>query len=177
MDQEPSWQRQLVIGLSALLAIALLIGGVLAVIAVKAADYAGLGDGNPAASTSSPDPILPTTGEATKTAGPPTRNPPSTTPTHRKPQHHGITLTASPAQVPSYGRINLIGSYPGHDGARLQVQRSIGDGAFSDFPTSTSVSNGAFGTYIQTSMVGVNHIRMIDPTTGATSNVVTVRVG
>lgn len=179
MDQEPSWQRQLVIGLSALLAIGVLIGGIFAVIAVKAADYAGIGEDR---GTSSPAPILPTTGDRTSTAPPtttatePTTPPKPTKPTKRKPQHP-ITLTASPPSVGSFERVNLSGRYPGHDGARLQVQRSLGSGPWADFPIDTSVSDGGYATYIQTSMLGVNHFRMLDKTTGAMSNVATVTIG
>jgi hypothetical protein len=177
LDQEPSWQRQLLIGLSVLLVIGLLIGGILAVIAVKAADYVGLGDGAGLA-TSSPEPILPTTGSATHTVAPPTHTPPSTTthPTHKPPA--GPTLTVNPTKVASFGRINLSGRYPGHDGTALQVQRSLGNGPWADFPVSpTTVSGGTYATYIQSSMVGQNHLRMIDQATGRTSNVVTVTIG
>jgi hypothetical protein len=180
VEQEPSWQRQLLIGLSVLLAIGLLVGGIIAVIAVKAADYVGLG-GTPGNSTSGPNPILPTTGDATHTAGPPTRTPASTTQTTTHPTAHqprpAFSLVARPTAVASFGKINLTGRYPGHDGTTLQVQRSIGKGPWEDFPTTTAVSGGTFATYIQTSMVGVNHIRMLDKATGKTSSTVTVRVG
>jgi hypothetical protein len=178
VEKEPSWQRTLLIGLSVLLVIGVLVGGIFAVIAVKTADYVGLGEGSDG--TTSPAPILPTTGDATHTAKPP-RTPPTTTTTRRThrppPAQHGLTLSASPKSVPSYGKINLSGVYAGHDGATLQVQRAVGTGAWSDFPTTTAVTDGAYATYIQTSMVGVNHIRMLDKATGTMSNVVTVRVG
>ena len=178
MEQEPSWQRQLLVGLSMLLVIAVLLGGILAVIAVKAADYVGLGNGA-GLSTSSPGPILPTTGDATHTPAPSTNTPPSTTTT---PKPHktrsGLTLTASPKSVASFGRINLTGSYPGHDGAAVQVQRALKNGPWQDFPVSpTTVSGGSYATYVQTSMVGINHFRMVDVVTGKASNIVTVRIG
>ncbi len=78
----------------------------------------------------------------------------------------------------SFERINLTGTYAGHDGSTLQVQRSLGTGPWADFPaTPTTVSSGTFATYIQTSMLGANHIRMVDTVTGAMSNVVTVTIG
>lgn len=177
MDEEPSWQRQLLVGLSVLLVIGLLIGGIFAFIAVRAADYVGIGDGI-GTSTSSPEPILPTTGDATHTVEPPTTTPPSTTiHTTHKPRS-ALSLEASPDHVASFQRINLTGTYAGHDGSRLQVQRSLGDGPWADFPvTPTSVSNGTYATYIQTSMTGENHIRMVDTVTGVMSNVVTVTIG
>jgi hypothetical protein len=176
VDHEPSWQRQLLVGLSVLLVIGLLIGGILAIIAVKAADYVGLGDGA-GLSTSNTGPIMPTTGDPTHTVSPPTPTPPSTTHHTHKPRS-GLTLTASPTHVSSFDRINLTGHYPGHDGAALQVQRSLGDGPWEDFPVNpTTVSEGTYATYIQTSMVGKNHIRMVDTATGKMSNVVTVTIG
>lgn len=176
MDDEPSWQRQLVIGLGALLAIAVLIGGILAVIAVRAADYVGIGD---TSSTSDPSLVIPTDnppGSPSTTS--PTTTPPTSAPTSRPPPpQHVLSLVASPRTAGSFERVNLTGSYPGRDGATLQVQRSLGSGPWSDFPTSTTVRSGRFATYIQTSMVGVNHFRMVDEASGRTSNPVTVTIG
>jgi hypothetical protein len=174
-DQEPSWQRQLAVGIGVLLAIGVLIGAIVAVVAVKAADYAGLGD--PSTGRSSPEPILPSTGQVT--ASPPTKTPHSSPPTSKRPRkpQPAIRLTASPPSAGSYEKVNLTGTYPGHDGATLQVQRSLGNGPWSDFPTTTHVSGGSFATYIQTGMVGVNHFRMLDQATGKTSNVATVTIG
>jgi hypothetical protein len=174
-DQEPSWQRQLAVGFGVLIAIGVLIGAIVAVVAVKAADYAGLGD--PSTGRSSPEPILPSTGQVTET--PPTKTPHSHPPTSSAPpQHqHAIRLTASPPSVGTYQKVNLTGTYPGHDGTTLQVQRSLGNGPWSDFPTTTHVSGGRFATYIETGMVGVNHFRMLDKSTGKTSNVATVTIG
>jgi hypothetical protein len=176
---ESSWQRQLVIGLSALLAIAVLVGGILGVIALKAADYAGIGNSVHLGST--PDVILPTTGDASTT---PSNTAPSTTTktsptrtTRRRPPRRLITLAVSPKHAGSYQRVNLTGTYPGHDGASLQVQRSLGQGPWADFPTGASVSGGTFATFIETGMVGINHFRMLDKATGKTSNTVAVRIG
>jgi len=179
VDQEPSWQRQLLISVVVLLTIGLLVGGIFAFIAVRTADYVGLGNGV-GDSTSSPEPILPTTGDATHTEAPPRSTPPtSTTPgssVHRPTS--AIRLMVSPKTVGSFDRINLTGTYPGHDGSKLQVQRSLGDGPWADFPVSpTTVSGGAYATYIQTSMLGENHVRMVDVATGTMSNVVTVKIG
>jgi hypothetical protein len=178
-DEEPNWQRQLAVGLGVLLAIGVLIGAVVAVVAVKAADYAGLGDSSTGRST--PEPILPSTAGAV-TDSPPTKTPHSSPPSSsrsQKPpsQQHAIRLAASPPSAGSYERVNLTGTYPGHDGATLQVQRSLGSGAWSDFPTTAHVSGGRFATYIQTGMTGVNHFRMLDQATGKTSNVATVTIG
>ena len=45
-DEEPSWQRQLLVGLGVLLAVAVLLAGIMAVVGLKFADYAGLGGGS-----------------------------------------------------------------------------------------------------------------------------------
>lgn len=179
MDDEPSWQRQLAIGLGALLAIAVLIGAVLAVIAVRAADYVGIGD---TSSHSGDAPVIPPTAAATKQLHPttpasptsPTTSSPASTP---HPPVHVITLTASPRTVGSFERINLTGSYPGGDGTALQVQRSVGNGPWSDFPTDATVREGRFATYVKTAMLGLNHFRMLDKQTGKTSNAVAVTIG
>lgn len=171
-NPEPTWQRQLLVGLSVLLVIGVLVGVIVAGIAVKAADYLGVGSGH---SGSTPESVLPSTGDATKVeptkTPPPSSPPPSTTPVT------AITLTETPATVAAGEHINLSGQYPGGDGATLQIQRSIGSGAWADFPVTTNVSGGAFATYIITSYTGVNHIRVVDKATGKMSNVVTVTVG
>ena len=181
MDRhESSWQRQLVIGLTALLAVAVLIGGILGVIALKAANYVGIGNNVHIGST--PEAILPTTGDAgptPSTTGPPpsTTSPTKTTRRPSPPPRRLITLAVNPKQAGSYQRVNLTGTYPGHDGATLQVQRSLGQGPWSDFPTGAHVSGGRFATYIQTGMTGINHFRMLDKANGKTSNTVAVRIG
>ena len=173
-DQEPSWQRQLVIGLSVLLVIGVLIGGIGAFVGLKFADYAGIGHVETTSNT--PESILPSTGNATKQA-PTRRPPPPSTVNPPPPPQHAMTLTASPANAASYQQVNLTGSFQGHDGTTLQVQRSVGNGPWADFPTTTHVSGGQYATFIKTGMVGTNHFRMIDTATGVTSNVVTVKIG
>ena len=42
MDDETDWRKQLLVGLGVLVIVALLIGGVVGVIAIKAADVAGI---------------------------------------------------------------------------------------------------------------------------------------
>ena len=86
-----------------------------------------------------------------------------------------ITLFASPSQVVNGERIDLSGVYVDGDGVALQVQRQDG-AAWLDFPTKANVSGGAFETYIYTGRIGPNVFRMFDPTTGRSSNAVTVTV-
>ena len=73
-------------------------------------------------------------------------------------------------------QIDLSGSYPGGDGAILQVQRFEG-GSWVDFPVTMSVTGDSFDTFILTGHTGVNRIRVIDTTNGDKSNEIKVTVG
>lgn len=88
----------------------------------------------------------------------------------------GISLTAGQQSVSPMQQIDLTGTYPGGEGAILQVQR-FENGAWSDFPVTMSVSGGTFATYVQTSQVGANKFRAIDTDTQVASNELTVTVG
>lgn len=87
-----------------------------------------------------------------------------------------LALSASPVMVKPMERINLTGSWAGHDAMGLMVQR-FENGRWVDFGIQTQVNVGTFGTYVQTGHVGDNKFRVIDPNTGTTSNEVTVTVG
>lgn len=176
--QEPNWQRQLLIGIVALLVVGLVIGAIVAVLAVKAADVTlnGSGPGHQG-------PIIPSSaGFHSPTT--PRRTSPSTAGSHptappktRHPHHRTLTLSASPRHVSSMARINLTGSYPGHSGTTLQVQRSFRGGAWEDFPVTVRVDSDHFATYVETGYSGANRFRVIDKATGKTSNPVLVIVG
>lgn len=177
MDEEPSWQRQLAVGVVALLIVGGIVGGIAAVIAMKSADYFGLGDKTGHAT--GPVTILPTTGQ-TPTHSAPTTSTPTTSPrtthhTHKPPS--ALTLQASPDAVPIDGKITLSGAFPGHDGDTLRVQRRLAGEAWADFPATAPLNAGTFSTYIETGRTGVNEIRVRDETTGTVSNVVKVTVG
>lgn len=88
----------------------------------------------------------------------------------------GISLSAGQQSVSPMQQIDLTGTYPGGEGAILQVQR-FENGAWSDFPVTMSVSGGTFATYVQTSQVGANQFRVIDTDTQVASNELTVTVG
>jgi hypothetical protein len=165
-DFEPTWQRQLLVGLGVLLVIGAVVGVIVAGIAVRAADYLGVGDHH----SSTPALVLPSTGNATHTASSPP--PPSSHP----PPAPTITLSMSPTSVAASQRVNISGHYPGGDGSTLQVQRALGSGPWADFPVTTHVTGDSYATYIETSYTGINHFRMRDAATGKTSNVVTVTI-
>jgi hypothetical protein len=72
-------------------------------------------------------------------------------------------------------RIYLRGTYPGGEGAILQVQQWEG-GAWGIFPVTASVSNETFTTYIQTSQQGKNRFRVVDTDSGEASNEIRVTI-
>ena len=184
-DEDAPWTRQLLVGAGVLVAVALVIGGVVSVIALGAAKVTGI---DSAGSGPSSPPSLyipsdqPTTRpenfpDPTKPSGSASAAPaPSAAPTaKKKPKSKAISLQAFPAKVGANQRINLTGVYQGGEGAQLQVQRF--DGGWSDFPVSTSVSGGLFNTYIFSGRSGTNRFRMVDKANGRHSNAVRVQIG
>jgi hypothetical protein len=178
MDDESDWLKQLLVGMAVLVIVALLVGGIVGLIAVKAANVAGIGT-TPAPDTSFAFPTPSRTQPTTQTS--PTRQTtpvPTTgsTPRRHPRQRSGITLTVSPIQAGVYERVNLTGTYQAPSGTSLQVQRREG-ASWVDFPTSASVNGGTFATYIQTGHPGQNRFRVVDSATGKASNIVTVQIG
>ena len=81
-------------------------------------------------------------------------------------------------QVRPMQRIDLTGTYPGGEGAVLQVQRATGPGdSWVDFPVTVTVSGGTFSTYVQTGRTGPNRFRVIDTDNDEPSNEVTITIG
>ncbi|HEX4190354.1 MAG TPA: hypothetical protein VHZ06_05110 [Marmoricola sp.] len=87
-----------------------------------------------------------------------------------------LFLSASPVSVQSEQRINLTGSWPGHDSVSLLVQR-FENGAWADFGVQVEVDIGTFATFVETGHAGDNKFRVYDPSSGTASNAVTVAVG
>jgi hypothetical protein len=181
-DEEAPWTRQLLVGVGAVVVVALLIGGIVSVVALGAAKVTGIGTARPTA-TAEPSLYIPSGQPTTKvdpypgaTARPSASSRPTRTPAppevKKKP---AIELRASPLEVAANERITLTGSYRGHDGVRLQIQRFDG-GAWGDFPVQATVTGGVFSTYIITSRSGVNRLRVADPAGGPTSKAVKVTV-
>lgn len=88
----------------------------------------------------------------------------------------GLQLQMGPRSAQPMERLNLTGTYAGHNDVSLQVQR-LEDGTWADFPTRANVNMGQFETYVMTSQTGPNKFRVYDPTTQKGSNVVTVTIG
>ncbi|HEX6246402.1 MAG TPA: hypothetical protein VFZ64_00910 [Nocardioidaceae bacterium] len=195
-DDETPWYRPLIVGLGAMLGVAVLVGGLIGLVALGAANVAGLGDDRP---TTQEEPTL-YIPERTASETPGAEDDGLTLedlnggvdPTEtraadeeseqskkkakkkkRKPESV-ISLSASPLEVAQMERIYLSGTYPRGEGASLQVQRM--QGSWTDFPTSTSVSGGTFSTYVMTGQSGTNKFRVVDASTGKKSNPVTVQV-
>ena len=182
-DEDAPWTRQLAVGIGALLAVALVIGGVMSVVALGAAKVTGLGGGHPTATappslyfptgdpTTSPQ-TYPVPKDSDQASPSPSKQSPRATPTKKT---RAISLQAFPQQVSPNERINLTGVYQGGEGARLQVQRF--ENGWVDFPVSTSVTGGSFTTYIYTGRSGPNRFRVIDREADTASNPVKVVVG
>lgn len=182
-DDEARLSRTLLMGIGALLAVSLLVGGVVGVIAFGAAKMSGIGEatGGP---TQEPSLYIPSGEPSTspeaypdppETSAAPTEEPtPSEEPTPTKPAKE-ISLQAYPASVAPGERINLTGVFPTGEGAQLQVQRF--EGGWSNFPVTATVRGGTFETYVLTSRTGKQRFRVVDMATGRASNPVSVTVG
>ncbi len=87
-----------------------------------------------------------------------------------------ISLSSAQTEVSPMGQIDLTGTYPGGEGAILQVQR-FENGSWQDFPASpVSVSDQTFSTYVQTGVPGLQRFRVVDTRTNKPSNEVRVTV-
>jgi hypothetical protein len=88
-----------------------------------------------------------------------------------------LQLNVTPVFARPMERVNLTGSYPGHDAVSLQVQR-FQNGQWTDFSGVTaSVNLGTFQTFVMTGQAGDNKFRVFDPQSQIGSNPVTVTIG
>lgn len=178
-------QRPVLAGLLALVGVAVAVGLIAAVAVVAGAHVLGLGGGRADGSVGGAGATmyLPKP-RKTHASGPsitlgssPTRSAPTTN-RHlkgHKPAHR-ISLQAGEQLVAPMGRIDLSGTYPGGEGAVLNVQK-FSNGSWQDFYSiSATVTNATFSTYIQTGTPGVNRFRVIDSDTKVTSNEVSVTI-
>lgn len=196
-DDDTPWYRSLLIGVGAMLGVALVVGGVISLVALGAVNLSGFGDERvtvqeepslyiPSYSPTPEDEDDPgltledlnggggsdAESEQPEESQKPAKNDKKK---KRKKPRSVISLSASPLEVSSMERIYLTGTFPGGEGVSLQVQR-MEDG-WTDFPVSTSVSGGTFSTYVMTGRNGDNRFRVVDPASGKKSNPVKVRVG
>ncbi|MEO5709259.1 MAG: hypothetical protein ABIQ59_05515 [Nocardioidaceae bacterium] len=182
-DEDAHWSRQLLVAVGVLVAVALVIGGVVSVVALGAANVSGIDDARTTA-TAKPSLFIPSGEPTTRpeqypdpvgSGGSDAASPsatPSKSPTKRP---RAISLQAFPRQVSANERINLTGVYAGAEGTSLQVQRF--EGSWIDFPVDASVKGGAFTTYVYTGRSGLNRFRVVDQASGKKSNAVRVTIG
>jgi hypothetical protein len=183
-DEHSGWLRQFLLGTGLLLVVALLIGGIVGVVVLGMLNVLGVGSASGSAGqrptlyipdlspTTSPKAYaLPPAATASTTA--PSASPSaSAKPKKPKPQ---ISLQGFPDHVAPGQRISLTGTYPGGEGATLQVQQF--QQGWSDFPVTATVSGGIFTTYVITSRTGPQRFRVVDQASGRHSNDVQVAVG
>jgi hypothetical protein len=187
-DPDESPRRDVLSGLAALVAVALVIGGVVSVVALGAVKVSGLADSTPKA-TAKPSLYIPSgtpttgleggaspTGVPSDSASPDDSGSAGGSPSP-SPKPKAISLQATPLKVAPGQRVTLSGVYVKHEGATLQVQRFEPGGGWTDFPVTTAVVGGQFTTYITTSRPGVNRLRVADPAAGKVSNAVRVTIG
>lgn len=189
-DQERT-ERPVLNGLIALAAVALTVGLVLGGLTLVGTRMLGIGDeGGGGGGTEARDSLYLPQPQKTEGSGPlvtlateaeedetetETDEPEQSEKTKTEDAAERISLSAGQTSVENFGRIDLTGTYPGGEGAILQVQR-YESGSWSDFEATISVSNETFSSYIQTGVSGQNRFRVIDKATGETSNEVKVTV-
>jgi hypothetical protein len=173
-------------GLLALAGVAVAVGLVLGLVVLAGTHVLGLrGDEQGATTTSDRSLYLPrpektptpTAPQVTLAPGASSSAPPDNgkEPKESESPDTPIALSAGQTEVGPMERIDLTGTYPGGEGAILQVERFI-QGSWGQFDVTASVSNETFATYVQTGQLGVNKFRVRDTDTGALSNPVTVRI-
>jgi hypothetical protein len=178
-------ERPVMFGLLALLGVAVAVGLVASIAVVVGAHVLGLGGGHAAtvAGDDGASMVVPKPQKTQPASGPSITlgsNPTSSTtesksPTIKKPKK-SISLQAGQTSVSPMGRIDLTGTYPGGEGAVLNVQK-FSNGSWQDFYSiSATVTNGTFSTYIQTGTPGMNRFRVIDSDTHLPSNQVRVQI-
>jgi len=169
-------------GLTALVAVGLALGLFFGAGTLAATRVLGFGDDASTAESTAkesmylpkPEKTTPTTSSAPATSSAATSPSAEESPSKQT----GITLSAGQTVVGPMGRIDLTGSYPGGDGAVLQVQRATGEADdWVDFPVTVTVNGAQFSTYVQTGKTGPNRFRVVDTDSGEMSNEVTVTVG
>jgi hypothetical protein len=178
-------ERPVVFGLLALIGVAVAVGLVASIAVLVGAHVLGLSGGHAAAVAGDdgatmvvprPQKTQPASGPSITLGSNPTSSSSETSsPSIKKPKKK-ISLQAGQTSVAPMGRIDLTGTYPGGEGAVLNVQK-FSNGSWQDFYSiSATVTNGTFSTYIQTGTPGMNRFRVIDSDTHLASNQVRVQI-
>lgn len=171
--------RPVLTGLIALVGVAVVVGLLGGLAVIVGVDATGIGDTSSASDDSGASATLnlprPSDTGSSIPAPEETEEPGAGEPTSEAPAT-GIVLSIAQQSVSPMQDIDLTGTYPGGEGAILQVQR-FENGAWSDFPVTMSVSGATFVTIVRTGQVGANQFRVIDTDTQVASNELTVTVG
>jgi hypothetical protein len=185
-DVKADENRPVIAGLLALVGVAVAVGLIAALAIVAGAHVIGLGGGHAAAvgGNDGATMIVPKPKKTQPASGPSITlgsNPTSSGSSHQPPPSikkpkKQISLQSGQTSVSPMGRIDLTGTYPGGEGAVLNVQK-FSNGTWQDFYSiSATVTNGSFSTYIQTGTTGMNRFRVIDSDTKLASNEVKVQI-
>jgi len=177
--------RPVVFGLIALVGVAVAVGLVASIAFVAGAHVLGPSGGHAAAVgggndetmiVPKPEKTKPASGPSITLGSNPTSNGTHSPPPKIKKPKKQISLQSGQTSVSPMGRIDLTGTYPGGEGAVLNVQK-FSNGSWQDFYSiSATVTNGTFSTYIQTGTPGMNRFRVIDSDTHLASNEVKVQI-
>lgn len=187
-DRPQTEEHPVAVGLVALVGVALVVGLILGLAALAGARVMGVTGETTSGSTARgeasmylPKPVRTSADDGPEiTLAPGQRSQgakdkqPKDEKTDKKPKKV-ISLSASQTTVSPMEQIDLTGTYPGGEGAILQVQRFEG-GTWEDFPVTATVSNQTFATYVQTGQSGVQRFRVLDTSTDKPSNEVRVTV-
>jgi hypothetical protein len=189
-EEQESSARPVLTGLVALLAVSLTVGLVLGGVALVGTRILGIsGDSSGSAGASENESAIIPRPSKTAANGPQVTlntpeattedtgiDDPQTEETKKPKPEKAITLQADQNEVGTFDRIDISGIYPGGEGATLQVQR-FENGSWADFPATIPVSGEVFRTYVQSAQTGVNKFRVVDNSTGETSNPISVTIG
>lgn len=186
-DREARTEHPILWGLIALVGVGLAVGGVLGVSVLAGTRVLGIGDATDSASSSARQSMfLPRPSKTQQSSGAlitlapgataSATSSPTEQPSESQSAKNQISLSAGQTSVSPMEQIDLTGTYPGGEGAILQVQRFT-SGSWQDFPVTVSVGNETFSTYVQTSQAGKNRFRVVDTDTGRKSNVVRIAIG
>lgn len=192
-------RHPVVAGLTALAAVAVVVGLIFGVVALVASHVLHLGSTTASDSitggaslylptpsptpsdtapliTLAPGPGAPTAAPST-TAAPTPSSSPTQASSSAAPKKQ-IVLTASSTSAGAMEQFTLSGTYTGGEGQTVRVQRKSAGGGWQDFGApDMTVQGGLFAEPIETGQAGPNQFRVKDLATGLTSNAVTVTIG
>lgn len=186
--------RPVLVGVIALVGVSLVIGLIVALVALGGTRVVGLAGGGGGGGGGGPEPTLtlPSVTETdfgatsltltpeadgsagdsgTLTGGP---EPTETTTTTEAAQPE-ISLQITTTSAGPMERIDVSGIYTGGDGAIISIQRFT-DGTWNDIAANAAVSGELFSTYIALGRPGENRIRAYDPSADLASNEVVVTI-